>query len=68
VSARGIFDLRLWVEGEDEFQVWQRVTELQRAAELFAGPGIRIRYVQLRDGSKTRDFDATMGRKRGRAA
>lgn len=64
MSARGVFDVRVWVEGDDELEVWQRITQLQRAAERMAGPGVSVRYVQLRDGSKTRgEFVATMGRK-----
>ena len=69
MSERGVFDLRLWVEGTDTLEVWHRVTELQRLARNFAPSGVDVRYVQIRDGSKTRDFKATMGTtKRKRAA
>ncbi len=69
MSEKAVFDLRLWVEGEDTLEVWQKVTELQRLAELFAPAGVSVRYSQLRDGRKTRgDFEATMLPNRKRAA
>ncbi len=69
MSERGVFDLRIWVEGADELDVWRRVTEFQRTAALFSSPGVRVRYVQLRDGSKTRGgFEATMQRRPRKAA
>jgi hypothetical protein len=51
--------LRLWVEGTDRFEVWERVTELQRLASLFAPAGVDVRYVQLRP-NRSRRFEATM--------
>jgi hypothetical protein len=35
-----VFDVRVWVEGTDELDVWARVTELQRAASLLAPAGV----------------------------
>ena len=60
VSERGVFDLRLHVTGEDKLDVWARVTAFQRAAGLLAGPGVDVRYVQLRPPSRSRTLDATM--------
>jgi hypothetical protein len=59
VTERAVFDLRLWVEGTDRFEVWERVTELQRLASLFAPAGVDVRYVQLRP-NRSRRFEATM--------
>jgi len=70
VSERGVFDLRLHVEGADTLEVWARVTAFQRAASLLAGPGVTVRYVQIRP-PRSRDFEATMApkpRKRKRGA
>ena len=61
MTARAIFDLRVWVEGVDNLDVWAKVTALQRAAQLLAPPGCDVRYVQLRNPDKTRNFRATMG-------
>lgn len=60
MTERAVMDIRIWVEGEDKLDVWARATELQRIAALFAPSGVQVRYLQLRDGSKTFDFDATM--------
>jgi hypothetical protein len=68
MTERGIFDLRVWVEGEDELEVWRRAVELQRAADLLSGQGVHVRYIQLRPATRTRGdvFVATMpkGKKR----
>lgn len=61
MSARAVIDLRLWVEGIDELDVWALVTEFQRRAAEIAPEGVSVRYTQIRDGSKTRGFEATMG-------
>ena len=67
MSERGVFDLRLHVEGVDRLDVWAKVTELQRAARLLAAPGVDVRYVQLRDG-RSRAFAATMTKRQKRRA
>jgi hypothetical protein len=59
MSERGVFDLRLHVTGIDRMHVWEIVTEFQRAAELFAPPGVSVRYSQLRP-PRSRAFEATM--------
>ena len=60
IGERGVFDLRLHVTGADRMDVWRLVTEFQRAAGLFAPPGVDVRYVQLRPPRRSRTFDATM--------
>jgi len=69
-GASGIFDIRVWVEGADEHEIYNRVSELVRAARLFAPPGVTVRYSQLRDPEPTRAFAGTMrpGRARRRPA
>lgn len=68
MTERAVFDLRLWIEGTDKFEVGERVTELQRLASLFAPAGVDVRYVQLRP-NRSASFTATMEpTKRKRAA
>ncbi len=70
MNERGVFDLRLHVEGIDELDVWERVTAFQRAAAALEVPGVAVRYVQLRPPRRSRTFEATMAPtpKRKRAA
>jgi len=58
--ARGIFDIRLWVEGADEQEVYERLAELVRTARLFAPPGVIVKYSQLRNPDRTAAFEGTM--------
>jgi hypothetical protein len=38
VTERAIFDLRLWVEGDDRSDLVRLASEVQRVARLFALP------------------------------
>ena len=60
VSARGIFDLRCWIEGEDEAQVYAQINELVRTARLLAPAGVSVRYSTLRNPDRTTAFEGTM--------
>jgi len=66
MRARGIFDLRVWVEGETEAEVYERVAELVRVANLFPPVGTTVKYSQLRRPEPTRVFPATMRPRRSR--
>jgi len=64
--ARGIFNIRVWVEGADESEVYEQIAELVRTARLFAPPGATVKYSQLRDPEPTRSFTGTMRPRRSR--
>lgn len=64
MSARGIFDLRIWIEGADEQEVYELAHEIRRRAAKVAPPGVDVRYTQLRNPRWTPGFHATMGRRR----
>ena len=59
-GARAVVDLRCWVEGVDEADVYAKLTDFVRAAKLFAGPGVTVKYSQLRDPTRTAAFAGTM--------
>lgn len=61
MSARGIFDLRVWIEADDEAAVWARIAALTADVRRIAPDGVDVRYCQLRRADKTRNFVATMG-------
>jgi len=59
-EARGVFDVRVWVSGENEAEVYERVAEFVRAAKLFAPPGVDVRYSSVRNPARTKAFKGNM--------
>ena len=68
MSERALVDVRLWVEAEDELEVWRLVRVFQRRAALVAPPGVEVRWSQLRPPHPLSQFKATMAPKRKRGA
>lgn len=60
MSARGVFDVRLFVEAETEQEAWAQAYRLLNRARLIAPEGVDVRYVQLRPATRSRVFAATM--------
>ncbi len=63
MSERAIFDIRVWITGDNEGHVWDLVADFTDAAREAAPPGVDVRYSQLRRPARTRAFAATIGPK-----
>jgi hypothetical protein len=69
MSSRGIFDVRVWITGDNDGHVYDLISDFLEAAREAAPLGVDVRYSQLRP-PRNRNFEATMRPKRrgGRTA
>lgn len=63
MSERAIFDVRVWVTGDNEGHVYDLISYFVESAAAVAPPGVDVRYSQLRP-ARTRAFLATIAPKR----
>ena len=55
-----MFDIRVWVEGADEQEVYEQIAELVRVTRLSAPAGVTVKYSHLRNPDRTAAFEGNM--------
>lgn len=65
MSQRGVFDLRVHVQGETRREVFDLIAQFANTARHEAPYGVDVKYWKLRAG-RTPGFEATIEPKKGR--